>query len=127
MLVQWQSRFPDCEPVAHLLRASFPDRWVRFHSLPGSKRYPEDEGEYAIVLSRHDRILGELLGSGRNVVLLTTEYSGSHEPVRLQPELLKLVLDAVPWRGVPMHELDAEFAEPTYWHVFASEREWRPG
>ena len=26
-----------------------------------------------------------------------------------------------------MHELDADFNHPSYWHVFASEREWRPG
>ena len=72
MLNQWQHQFPGSEPVAHRLRTAFPSRWVRFHSLPESKRYPEGEGEYATVLGRHNRILGHLLGSGRAVVLLTT-------------------------------------------------------
>ena len=35
---------------------------------------------------------------------------------------------AVPWRSIPMHDLDGEFfGAPTYWHLFASEWAWRPG
>ena len=127
MLDGWHVRFPECEPVAHRLRAAFPSRWVRFHSLPESKRYPEDEGEYAEVLGRQNRILNGLVGSEASVVLLTTEYSGSAEAPSARPELGALDLDAKPWRTVPMHDLDGEFAEPSYWHVFASEWAWRPG
>lgn len=127
MLTDWQRRFPNCEPVAHLLRIAFSDRWVRFHSLPGSKRYPQDETEYATVLERHNRILGELAGPGENVVLLSTGYSESPTPVRTEPEWQVLDPDAVPWRSVAMHDLSDDFAEPSYWHVFASERQWRPG
>src|SRR5579864_8981316 len=117
MLTSWQQQFPDAEPVAHRLRDAFPDRWVRFHSLPGSKRYPEGEAEYSTVLTRHNRILGELTGSYRGVVLLSTGYSETPEPVRLQPELLMLDPHARPWRSVPMHELDGNFfIEPTFWH-----------
>jgi hypothetical protein len=127
MLNRWQQQFPGCEPVAHRLKEAFPDRWVRFHSLPESKRYPEDESEYATVLYRHNCILGELIGPERGVILLTTGYSDSTEPVRPQPEPLPSDPDAVLWRSVPLHELDGDFAEPNYWHVFASVREWRPG
>jgi hypothetical protein len=127
MLNDWQQRFPNCEPIAHWLRTALPDRWVRFHSMPGSKRYPEEESEYATVLERHNRILGELTGSERNVVLLTTEYSESPQPVQLQPELRLLAPDARPWRTVPMHVLDREFDTPNYWHVFASAWEWQAG
>jgi hypothetical protein len=127
MLGNWQGQFPGCEPVASLLRAALPDRWVRFHSLPGSKRYPEGEAEYATVLDRHNRVLGELTGPEPRVVLLTTAYSETPEPVRHDPQLLALDPDAVPWRTVPMHELDGDFAAPNFWHVFASEWDWRPG
>lgn len=37
------------------------DRWVRFHSLPGSQRYPGSADEYAEILDRHVTVLGELL------------------------------------------------------------------
>ena len=128
MLSRWRHQFPGCEPVGHRLREAFPDRWVRFHSLPGSKRYPEDEDEYATVLDRHNSILGELTGPGRGVVLLTTGASASPEPVRPDPELRELDPAARPWRSVAMHELEGEdFEAPTYWHVFASEWAWRPG
>ncbi|HEX7181334.1 MAG TPA: hypothetical protein VF756_05785 [Thermoanaerobaculia bacterium] len=127
MLTDWQRWFPDCEPVAHHLRVAFPDRWTRFHSLPGSKRYPEDEAEYATVLERFNRILGELARPGQGVILLSTSYSESPEPVDLQPELQALDPGAVLWRTVAMHDVEDDFAAPFYWHVFASGREWRPG
>jgi hypothetical protein len=127
MLSQWHHQFPDCEPVAHWLRAAFPDRWVRFHSLPGSKRYPEDESEYATVLHRHNRILCQLVGSEPKVVLLTTSYSNSREWAGLEPELILLVPDAVLWRTIPMHELEGEIDQSNFWHVSASIQEWHPG
>ena len=127
MLDNWQDCFPDCEPISHLLRPTFRDRWVRFHSLPESKRYPEGESEYETVLHRHNRVLDELAGAGRSVVLLTTGYSESSLPVRTYPELDALDPHAKPWRTVPMHELEEDFSDPNYWHVFASAWEWRPG
>jgi hypothetical protein len=109
------------------LRTAFPERWVRFHSLPGSKRYPEYEADYRIVLERHNHVLGELVESQRNIILLTTGYSETTEPIRDEPELQSQDPNAKPWRSIPMHELNSEFADPTFWHVFASEREWRSG
>jgi hypothetical protein len=125
-LSNWQVWFPGCEPIAHHLRTAFPQRWVRFHSLPGSQRYPGSEAEYATVLSRHNCILGELAEPGQKVVLLTTGFSESPEPVR-QHELQALDSDGVPWRSLAMHDLEADYTRPSYWHVYASEWEWRPG
>jgi hypothetical protein len=42
----WRRRWPDSRPVADELRDTEHKRWVRFHSLPESKRYPDDEAEY---------------------------------------------------------------------------------
>jgi hypothetical protein len=127
MLGNWQEQFPDCEPVAHLLRRRFPTRWVRFHSLPASKRYPEDASEYGMVLERHNRILRELAGPESTVILLTTGYSETADAVPPRPELGTLDPDAKPWRAVPMHDLEGDFFASSYWHVFASVWEWRPG
>ncbi|MBN9117653.1 MAG: hypothetical protein J0I06_00525 [Planctomycetes bacterium] len=127
MLDNWQERFPNCEPVSHLMRTAFRKRWVRFHSLPESKRYPENEGEYETVLHRHNRILGELVGSERGVALLTTGYSETPQPVRTYPELDAFDPNAKLWRTVAMHELERDFSDPNYWHVFASGWEWRRG
>jgi len=127
MLADWERYYPNCDPVGHFLRAAFPDRWVRFHSLPESKRYPEDEREYAEVLTRHNRVLGALARSGEAVILLTTGYSGSPEPIRSYPELEDLDSDATLWRSILMYTADENFGEPSYWHVFASGRMWQPG
>jgi hypothetical protein len=127
MLDNWPERFPGCEPIGYRLRELFPNRWVRFHSLPESKRYPENENEYEMILHRHNCILGELVGTGWSVVLLTTGYSDAQQPVRTYPELDALDPDAKPWRSVAMHSANREFTDPSYWHVFASAREWQPG
>ena len=74
------------ERVAHRLRATFPARRnLVSHSLPDSKRYPDDPDEYATVLGRQNRILDELVGGGAGIVLLTTEYSGPPGTVEISP------------------------------------------
>ena len=127
MLSDWDRWFPDCEPVAHHLPITFPGRWVRFHSLPGSKRYPEDEAEYGTVLERHNRVLGELACAGEPVALLTTGYSETADPAPRQQELLELDPHARYWRTIAMHEQPDNFPEPSFWHVFMSGWYWWPG
>jgi hypothetical protein len=127
MLGDWNTWYPGRGPLAHDLRLAFPDRWVRFHSLPGSKRYPDGAAEYSVVLERHNRILGELAHQEEGVVLLTTGYSRTPEPVRPQAELVELDLLASPWRTVAVHEQEGDFGNPNYWHVFGSQWRWSPG
>lgn len=124
MLDNWQERFPNCEPVGYLMRTAFRERWVRFHSLPESKRYPEDESEYQIISQRHNCVLWELLAGERDVVLLTTGVSRMLQPERTDPKLATLDPDAAPWRTVEMHHM---LDYPAYYHVFARSWEWRTG
>jgi hypothetical protein len=79
-----------------------------------------------MVLERHNRVLGELLGPERSVILLITGYSETSDVAPPQAELRKLHPDAKPWRSVRYHGPD-DFGGPSYWHVFASEWEWQPG
>ncbi|MBA3533015.1 MAG: hypothetical protein H0T73_13910 [Ardenticatenales bacterium] len=127
ILSEWDVHFPNCAPVGHHLRIVFAEHWVRFHSLPGAKRYPEQEAEYAEVLARHNCILGELAPLGTPVVLLTTEYSPSLLPPRASPELARIQPGGAAWRTVAMHEIDEDFHTPSYWHLFASLHQWHPG
>lgn len=127
LLSQWDRCYPGCVPVGHVLRTAFPDWWVRFHSLPESKRYPEDESEYAELLTRHNRVLKEMVKPGEQVVLVTTGYADSLEPERYYPELATLDPNASFWRSVAMHDLSDQFAVPIYWHFFTSRWNWQPG
>lgn len=126
MLAEWQHMFPLCEPIGHRLRATFQTRWVRFHSLPESKRYPENANDHATVLERHNRILGELASSDQTVILLTTAHAEVSDVAYPAPELRSLVPNAQLWRSVQMNDDDG-FIDSSYWHVFASEHEWRSG
>ena len=123
LLQDWSAAFPGVGPVAHLLKSAFPDPWVRFHSLPLSKRYPDTAAEYDIVLERHHAIIGSLAAPGTPVVLLTTEYSTSDVPglyVWGSPPAESA--DASWWRTVPPDD-DAE----GYMHVYAEQVVWHPG
>jgi hypothetical protein len=69
-LDQWALWYPDCPPEGYLLRDEYPDVWLRIHSLPRSKRYAESPGEYAELLSRHNQVATDLLGSDARCALL---------------------------------------------------------
>ncbi|MEM7570586.1 MAG: hypothetical protein AAF337_12405, partial [Pseudomonadota bacterium] len=58
----WKTHFPDTAPVGWDLRARLEGRWVRFHSLPGGKRYPENDKERSIVLERANLLARAVLG-----------------------------------------------------------------
>ncbi len=121
MLDDWDTRFPGCPPVGHLLRTAFPRRWVRFHSLPESKRYPESRFEYEVLLGRHDTVLGELTPPGSRVVLVTTGYTETPEPARSYEELLSLDPSAAPWRSIDLED------DGYYSHFHTSRWTWGPG
>ena len=74
----WDEQWPGCAKLRYALRGVV-DRWVRFHTLPGSKRYPESEAEYGIVLARHNTVLAELV-TGSAVLVVTVGYSDAREP-----------------------------------------------
>jgi hypothetical protein len=70
----WNARWPFSPPIPFLLRSLHPDRWVRFHSLPESKRYPETDAEYATLLLRHHAVLDEL-GAADACVVLSARFA----------------------------------------------------
>jgi hypothetical protein len=78
LLRRWEEHWPDCPPIGYELRCER-DRWVRFHSLPESKRYPDTEDEWAIVLDRYNTVLDELF-AGLDVYLATSNWSGTPVP-----------------------------------------------
>lgn len=50
-------------PLGYELPGAYSDQWVRFHSLPESRRYADSDAEYAEILRRHRTVLRELQGS----------------------------------------------------------------
>ncbi|WP_254803011.1 hypothetical protein [Kitasatospora sp. SUK 42] len=114
----WERRWPGCPPIGDELDERGRDQWVRFHSLPESKRYPDDEREYAIVLERHNTVLDELF-AGAEVYVLTPRWTGRASAPRMRR-------DAKHWRSwLQTDDPEPEFR--THCHVFVERRRWLPG
>ncbi|MBM9503221.1 hypothetical protein ITX44_01495 [Streptomyces sp. KK5PA1] len=88
------------------------------HSLPESKRYAEDEGEYAIVLDRHNTVLDELF-AGTDVYVITPHWATEAEVPPIQP-------DAGYWQSLLVED-DPDPQFRTYCHLFADRRPWQRG
>jgi len=66
----WNEQFPDSPPVGFMLRQAYPQRWLRIHSLPESKRFAETKEEYTELLLRHNIVATETLGEGSRCYLI---------------------------------------------------------
>jgi hypothetical protein len=69
------------------MRAEFPEYWLRIHSLPESKRYPETDVEREIVFERHSRFGSALLGERAPCLILQSCFNGFPRSTALMPEL----------------------------------------
>lgn len=109
----WQRRWSKVHPcLPDQLKIAYRDQWIRFHCLPESKRYPETEREYGIVLDRYNTVLDRILDGP--VYLMTTACT--HTP--------QWVGSGAPWQTAI---LDDEPGFESYAHQFLSQTSWRPG
>ncbi len=114
----WQQRWPSCPPVGYKLRDPYRDVWVRFHSLPESKRYAEDASEYTVVLERYNTVLEELF-AGADVYVITPLWTTEADVPPLEPVTGY-------WQSLLVEDdPDPEFR--TYCHLFAARRPWQRG
>jgi hypothetical protein len=116
----WSALTNNAPPIVHELRNVCAPRWVRFHSLPESKRYAESEAEYKEILTRHNTIIASFAVRDDSLHLLTANYDESPDPRRCYPELINLDPTAKPWRSIPVED-------GWYFHVFSSSLRWSPG
>lgn len=81
----WRSTYPDTLPIAHYFRHNYSDRWFRIHSLPDSRRYPSNEEDWEILLTRQNTILTDLLTNGSPILIVTGEYHTGDEVKSIKP------------------------------------------
>ncbi|MER5705101.1 hypothetical protein ABT023_24560 [Micromonospora sp. NPDC002296] len=122
----WEQSWPECPPFGHWLGGHYPDRWVRFHSLPGSKRYPDNENEYTIVLDRHYTTLSEL-GPGAALLVVTSEWTESpaSTPQRW-PRRSEVAPSAWHWQTL-LEDPEEAPEYRSYTQLHAETIPWRPG
>ena len=120
ILDSWRQAFPDVPPVGYLVRASYPGRWLRIHSLPESKRYPGSEPEMNEVLRRHNAVAADVLGR-EGCALITGAYSGaaagawsvSLQDTEEEPYGLNLSVQSTTWEAGAHDGLLRSVAEAT--------------
>ena len=127
--LHWNRHYSGILPLADTFRTTFKDRWVRFHSLPESKRYAESESEYQTISFRHNKVIARLCKDSK-LILITAFYSENSAPVkdigRSSLELFNLDSSAKHWQTVALHEIDSDYEPECYLHFFASEWNWSP-
>lgn len=75
----WSRHYPDVEPVGYELRRAGVRNWVRFHSLPGSRRYPDTEAEWDVLLARQNELAAAVLGENRDCWLVQSHWEPDPE------------------------------------------------
>ncbi|MFD9461013.1 hypothetical protein [Streptomyces sp. NPDC060027] len=104
----------------------YADLWVRFHSLPGSKRYPESQDEYAILLNRYNTILDELF-AGTDVFVVTMDWSTTPTgPAGYPTPRPTLHPDGIRW-WIESDEDDPDPEFHTHTRLYADRRPWEHG
>ncbi|WP_269940083.1 DUF3885 domain-containing protein [Arthrobacter sp. HY1533] len=97
--------------------------WLRLHSLPESKRYPDTEAEYQEVGHRQLTLVRELCtrfgSSPGELLVLTPSVSGTDVPARREFAFREILPEARCWQSIP-YDLTGRNS-PTWTHVFVSE------
>lgn len=126
----WSRHYPDIEPVGYELRNAGAQHWVRFHSLPGSKRYPDTETEWCLLLDRQNKLAAAVLGENEECWLVQSHWD-------LTRDVTDFAFDDGndPFRAVTDYALEAaivtlrdpgtEFEHR--WEAFAGLQTWSSG
>jgi hypothetical protein len=125
----WQRSFSLAPPVSYRMRELYPERWLRIHSLPESKRYPESPEELTTLLARHNAVATTMFGDEREVVLIVEQY-GTWQTTAPTPVLpLELGGELRPLQRIDPRELQprADPAEDPFVDLSAAVVPWRSG
>jgi hypothetical protein len=126
----WARHYPNIEPVGYELRGAGARHWVRFHSLLESKRYPDTEAEWDVLLARQNELAASVLGENRECWLVQSHWESDpdvpdiafqdgNDPFRATAEFdLKSAL-------VTLREPGTEFKRR--WEAFVGLTSWSAG
>ncbi len=105
--ILWRQKFGSVSPIGYRCRAALPDRWLRIHSLPGSKRYPGTSEEFDELLRRHHLVSNHVLGEAAACTLFVGRYASEAQelPNMAQFERLPSLDDTE--ESLPIHVFGA--------------------
>ena len=70
----WHRHYPNFEPVGYELLHAGARPWIRFHSLPESKRYADTETEWRELLARQNELASAVLGEDQKCWLVQSAW-----------------------------------------------------
>lgn len=106
----WAQFHPSCLPLGWMLRNRAGSPWVRFHALPGSKRYADDEAERDIILSRAHALGDGLLGVDQCCWVIEAETGDPSAPSE-----------------VALSGAETDDPDEPVWSFYARRERWRAG
>lgn len=95
VLERWlRKHFGATPPLGYCLRIEHHQRWLRLHSLPGSKRYAETETEWSELRARSWAAASQVLPDGKPVWLVTGVHGEAPDQVTV-PEAPSMKFERV--------------------------------
>lgn len=122
----WQAEFGECPPIGHQLREQLgAGRWLRFHSLPGGKRYATEAAERAEIMHRHDAVATALFGHGAPIAIVRAAYATTEAPVAPDDAHGAVPADELAFLGSLRiaNPYDPDLP-PSYWHGWLASARW---
>ncbi|MAW80797.1 MAG: hypothetical protein CMI63_11200 [Parvularcula sp.] len=122
----WQKKFKDTPPVGYRLREQFYDRWLRFHSLPKSKRYPSTDEERSVLLSRANTLVGKMFRREEAFWLISSRPDYDESKIPLDPHPFTVESRDLP-KAFSWEDLREDPEDRLQWSSYAKLLTWRPG
>ena len=122
----WNKEYPESLPINHELKWNYPDRWLRVHSLPESKRYADSVEEYKILLNRQNQLINDLIGEKSEVVISFGLYSNdftndNYKELTDFGEFIKVFT-------IDLHkERPEEYEDEMYLDIYVKTENWKSG
>ncbi|BDD80800.1 hypothetical protein TPB0596_05630 [Tsukamurella pulmonis] len=117
----WQSSFGGRPPYAHWLPSYHYERWLRLHSLPESKQYPDTEAEYEVLLDRYFAEIDELHGDDEWLWVVTFSSSFTRRPVRRRAALVDLMPRPRLWRTIIEEDCEEDEEDLIWTHLYLNQ------
>ncbi len=125
----WTKTFPKTNPISHLFKHDYSERWFRIHSLPESKRYAANDADWEILLSRQNEIITDLFGVDNTLLLVTGDYDLEDQKtihVTDDEEIFK-PFSFVRLDNIELNKIDAErYDESDIYRPAFAQTIWKP-
>jgi hypothetical protein len=123
----WRAFYPNAEPTGWRMRAAGVRHWVRFHSLPHSKRYAETEDEYSVLLARQNSLASAALGEKHPCWLVQACWVTPEDRFEIsdESEMFRETRDFGLVHAFAFQEDEGE--DESTWNVMAAPVHWTQG